>query len=138
MGLGRVIPENRRSTARERRNSRRIARATTLVEAPLVILDDGRIGIDLADGGGLEAGLNGLQLMVVHNETPTGTVDGTNQTFTLTNTPVAGSLRLLVNGVQVADGASDDFTISGAEITFNAGAIPQPGDRLVAHYTRSS
>ena len=60
----------------------------------------------------------------VYSETPTGTCDGTNATFTLANTPTTGTLRLFKNGVRLAAGAGADYTLSAATITFAAGSKP--------------
>ncbi len=40
---------------------------------------------------------------------------------TLANTPVAGTEMIFVNGVLMEEGGSDDYTISGATVTFNFG-----------------
>lgn len=68
------------------------------------------------------------------NETPSGTINGSNDTFTVANTPnPAASVQLFKNGqLMIAGGA--DFTLSTATITFVAGAIPQTGDVLRASY----
>lgn len=73
----------------------------------------------------------------VYNETPTGTVNGTNAAFTTANavTP-ASSVRVYVNGVRMASGGSADYTFSTPTITFNAGAIPQTGDVLLVDYMK--
>ena len=66
-------------------------------------------------------------------ETPSGTIDGVNDTFTLAVAPdPAGSLELNKNGVVQKPGV--DFTLSSSTITFLAGAIPQAGDSLLAWY----
>lgn len=66
-------------------------------------------------------------------EVPGGTVDGVNGTFTLANTPSpAGSLVLYRNGI--AQKPAVDYTLTGATVQFLAGAIPQPGDTLLAWY----
>jgi hypothetical protein len=72
----------------------------------------------------------------VSSEAPSGTIDGTNATFTLANTPVAGSVRVYVNGVRMNAGAGNDYTISTATITFLSGAIPQTGDVVLADYMK--
>ena len=69
---------------------------------------------------------------LVPSPTITGTQDGTNAVFTLPSVPSAGSEEVSLNGVRETVGA--DYTISGATITFLAGSIPQPGDRLTARY----
>lgn len=66
-------------------------------------------------------------------EVPGGTIDGNNTTFTLANVPSpAASLALFRNGM--AQQASVDYTLTGSTIQFQAGAVPQPGDVLLAWY----
>jgi hypothetical protein len=61
------------------------------------------------------AGLLGSNF--VNNETPTGLLNGSNVTYTLANTPVAGSEQVFINGVLQLLGAGNDYTISGLTIT---------------------
>jgi len=68
-------------------------------------------------------------------ETPAGTINGSNPTFTLANTPVAGTESLYVNGLLQDPGAGNDYTISGLTITFEAGSEPVSGDKLRVTYT---
>ena len=70
---------------------------------------------------------------LVSNETPGGTVDGSNATFTLANpvTPV-NSLLLTLNGLLLQGGV--DYNISSGSIVFVSAAVPQPGDTLLANY----
>lgn len=70
----------------------------------------------------------------VENEVPSGTINGTNDTFTLANTPNSGTLALYANGLRLKSGSGNDYTISGDTITFLTGAIPQTGDVLLADY----
>jgi len=78
-----------------------------------------------------------LETQDIFNETPSGTIDGVNATFTLVNTVApANSLMLYKNGLLQAAGVSNDFTLSGSTITFNAGAIPKSGDTLIATYRK--
>ncbi len=68
----------------------------------------------------------------VYNETPSGTVDGTNVTFTLAHAPSpSATLRLYQNGLRLSAGGVD-FTLSGSTITFVS--APQSGDILLADY----
>ena len=69
---------------------------------------------------------------VITREVPTGTINGTNVTFTLANTPLLGTENIYLNGVLQNLGASNDYTISGATITFNT--APQTGDVLLVNY----
>jgi hypothetical protein len=75
-------------------------------------------------------------LTFVDAETPGGTVDGSNVTFTLSLAPnPAGSLLIFLNGLLMRTGV--DFTLSGQVVTFVAGA-PQPGDILQCSYRAAS
>jgi hypothetical protein len=50
---------------------------------------------------------------------PTGTINGSNTSFTLSPTPAASSnVNCFLNGVQQQQGAGNDYTISGATITY--------------------
>ena len=63
--------------------------------------------------------------------TPTGTINGVNDTFTLSVTPnPAASLLLFKNGV-LQTGGGVDYTLTGATVVYVAGAIPQTGDAHV-------
>jgi len=68
----------------------------------------------------------------VDNETPSGTIDGTNKTFTLANTPSpATSLKLFLNGMFMTP-AGEDYTLTGNSIVFiNA---PTSGSVMRAFY----
>lgn len=68
----------------------------------------------------------------IANETPGGTINGVNATFTLANTPQF--LQLLLNGVILEVGAGNDYTISGSTIT--ALLVPATGDKLRAYYSK--
>ncbi len=55
---------------------------------------------------------------------PSGTINGTNTTFTLSPTPTASSnVNCFLNGVQQRQGSSADYQISGATITYNAAPL---------------
>ena len=68
----------------------------------------------------------------IANETPSGTVNGSNAAFTLANTPQW--LQLVLNGVILEAGSGNDYTISGAALTMLL--IPQTGDKLRAYYAK--
>jgi hypothetical protein len=71
---------------------------------------------------------------IVVREVPTGTINGSNVTFGLAQTPVSGKEMVFVNGVLQNVGSGNDYTISGATITFTAGATPQTGDVVLVTY----
>ena len=66
------------------------------------------------------------------NETPTGTVNGVNDTFTLANTPTTSTTHVYVNGVRQA--LTLHYTESTNTIVFGASYIPQTGDILRIDY----
>jgi hypothetical protein len=69
----------------------------------------------------------------VDHEVPTGLVNSSNATFTLTAAPVpASSLMLYRNGLLMRSGL--DFNLSGSTITFTVASVPQTGDGLLASY----
>ena len=54
---------------------------------------------------------------VIKGETPTGALNGVNLTFTLANTPKAGTVDVYVNGILQDSGAGNDYEISGNTVT---------------------
>lgn len=69
---------------------------------------------------------------VVTREVPSGSVNGSNTTFTLANTPVAGSEQVYLNGLLQDPGQGNSYTISGAVITFLS--APISGDEIHVTY----
>ena len=90
------------------------------------------------EGGGLTAAEdvwvteNALLGTPVENETPTGNIDGANKTFTLANTPIAGSVKLYRSGLKLKQ--DSDFTVSGATITMNDSM--EIGENLLCDYRK--
>lgn len=70
----------------------------------------------------------------VTRETPTGLVNSSNVTYTLANTPTAGTEEVFLNGILQEPGAGNDYTISGATITYLT--APLTGDRLRVNYRK--
>lgn len=70
----------------------------------------------------------------VFEEVPSGLIDGVNDTFTLANTPIAGTQAVYWNGNRMREGAGEDYTIAGAVITFEAANIPESGDSVAVDY----
>lgn len=72
-------------------------------------------------------------LVFVDGELPTGAINGTNATFTLSTAPSpVASLNLFRNGILMRQGIG--YTVSGNTITVAAGSIPGTGDILQAWY----
>lgn len=71
----------------------------------------------------------------IYNETPSGTINGTNVTFNLANTPTSGTVELYKNGVLLA--ITIDYTISGSTITYIIAPNTVPyTDMLTASYLK--
>lgn len=66
-------------------------------------------------------------------ERPSGTMDGSNQTFTLAHTP-AGNILLLYGGIALTEGVGYDFTVSGTTITLLGDIKPVLGENMLAVY----
>lgn len=65
-------------------------------------------------------------------ETPSGTINSSNTSFSLAHTPnPAGDLQLYLNGQQLIAGGAD-YTLATATITMTA--APKTGDVLIAFY----
>ena len=69
----------------------------------------------------------------VYAETPAGTIDGTNDAFSLSLIPSpSGSLQIYLNGMLQQQGLTNDYVLSGLNITFSA--APTGGSTLLAFY----
>jgi hypothetical protein len=66
-------------------------------------------------------------------EVPVGTINGSNASFSLGNTPYpAISLQLYRNGIRLLPGV--DYQLTGNSLTFLSASVPQVGDSLQAFY----
>lgn len=80
---------------------------------------------------GLEwATLVALATADVDEETPTGTINSANDTFTISRAPAA-LILLFKNGIFQRPGTGNDYVRTAASIVYEAGNIPQTGD---SHY----
>ena len=68
----------------------------------------------------------------VFNQIPTGAINGSNTSFALASTPVAGTVRVYRNGMLQEAGSGNDYTISGVTITYLY--APATGEQLRVHY----
>ncbi len=73
----------------------------------------------------------------VYNETPAGTQNGVNATFTLLSNPNPASSLLLRKNGQVLTAGGEDYTLSGDTITYVAAQIPVSDDGIKADYSVS-
>ena len=69
---------------------------------------------------------------IITREVPTGAVDSVNTTFALANTPKVGTEQVYLNGLLMDVGDTNDYTISGANITFTF--APTAGDKIRVSY----
>jgi hypothetical protein len=65
--------------------------------------------------------------------TAAGVANGINLVFT-PNTPVASTEMIFVNGVLQQRGAGNDYQITGATVTFEAGNSPLTASNVIATY----
>lgn len=68
----------------------------------------------------------------VSKEIPTGSINGTNDTFVLAYTPVIGTEHVYMNGILLEE--TSDYTITTNVIVFVSGAIPLSNDKLRVSY----
>jgi hypothetical protein len=105
---------------------------------PAITLSTSVTGVLKGNGTAISAAVAGTDYMApadfVTRETPAGTVNGVNATFTLANTPIANTESIFLNGLLQEPGAGNDYTISAATITMLN--IPATGDRLRINYQK--
>jgi hypothetical protein len=105
--------------------------ATGSLKFGFLLQSDDTVSTSIMNNGASGGGSSSLTL----NETPSGTVNGINDTFTLSNAPSPStSLMLFVNGQLITQNI--DYTLSSLTITFVASAIPMTGDSLLSTYQR--
>lgn len=63
-------------------------------------------------------------------EVPSGVMNSINPTFTIANTPTAGSLKVYLRGLRLKE--TSDYTLSGTTITMIV--IPDSGDSFIVDY----
>lgn len=61
---------------------------------------------------------------------------GSATAYSLDNTPIVGSVQLYVNGTLQEEGSENDYTISGADITFVT--VPPSGHQITASYDKEA
>ena len=76
----------------------------------------------------------GLTSHFVTREVPSGSINGSNVTFTLANTPLVGTECIYYNGLLQNVGAGNDYTISGSTITFVI--APETSSVILVNYMK--
>jgi hypothetical protein len=74
----------------------------------------------------------------VSQEAPSGSINGSNDVFTLAHVPLPGSLLVTRNGLAQDMGMDYNLNSTTGVITFVTAATPQSGDRVLAWYQYSS
>lgn len=109
---------------------------TNASTTPAISLSTSVVGLVKGNGTALSAAAAGTDYLApsgrVTRETPSGSVNGSNTAFTLANTPTAGTEEVYLNGIQQEPGAGNDYTISGATITYLT--APISGDKIRVSY----
>jgi len=112
-----------------------VATATT---TPAITISTTITGVLKGNGTAISAAVASTDYMApssfVTRETPSGSVNSSNTTFTLANTPLSGTEQVFLNGLLQEPGAGNDYTISGATITYLT--APTTGDRLRVSYQK--
>jgi hypothetical protein len=112
-----------------------VANPTT---TPAITISTGVTGLLKGNGTAVSAAVASTDYMAptsfVTRETPGGLVNGANTTYTLANTPIAGTEQVYLNGILQEPGAGNDYTISGLTITYLT--APASGDRLRVSYQK--
>jgi len=110
-----------------------VANAST---TPAITLTTTITGVLKGNGTAISAATASTDYMApssfIVRETPSGSVNSANTTFTLANTPLAGTEQVFLNGLLQEPGAGNDYTISGGTITYLT--APTTGDRLRVSY----
>jgi len=114
---------------------------TSLTSSHILVGNASNLATDTAMTGdvsitnaGVTSILAGLAAHIVIREVPTGATDGVNTVFTLANTPVATTECVFANGLLQNVGGGNDYTISGATITFNT--APDAGSVILVNYRK--
>lgn len=71
---------------------------------------------------------------ITFNETPSGSIDGINDTFILVETPIETDMLVFLNGILQRSGSSNDYVVSGTSIVFTD--PPNSGDVLLVTYRK--
>lgn len=112
-----------------------VATSTT---TPAITISTSVTGLLKGNGTAISAATVGTDYLAsssfVTRETPTGLVNGSNTTYTLANTPIAGTEHVYLNGILQEPAAGNDYTISGATITYLT--APVTGDKIRVTYIK--
>lgn len=112
-----------------------VATATT---TPAITVSTTITGVLKGNGTAVSAATVGTDYVnnasFVTRETPSGLVNGSNTTYVLGFTPTSGTECIFVNGIMQEPGAGNDYTISGATITYLTALLS--GDKIRVNYMK--
>ena len=110
---------------------------TTLTDGTEYLIAGSNVTITTGSSGQITVAVSSTS-NVVFNETPGGSINGSNTAFTLANSPEEGTVMLFVNGQLQASGSGLDYTLSNKTLTFSGESVPQTSDRLISTYSKST
>jgi phage-related tail fiber protein len=110
----------------------------TNTTTPAITLTTTVTGLLKGNGTAISAAVAGTDYLTTANfvtrETPGGLVNSANTAFTLAATPLVGTEEVFLNGLQQDPGAGQDYTITGAAITYLT--APLTGDKIRVNYRK--
>lgn len=71
---------------------------------------------------------------LITNEVPSGAVNSINTVFTISNSPVNGTVQVILNGLLQKPGIGFDYIISNQTITFIK--APHTNSEILVHYIK--
>lgn len=112
-----------------------VANAST---TPAITVSTSITGVLKGNGTAISAATASTDYMApssfIVRETPSGSVNGSNTSFVLANTPLSGSEEVFLNGILQDPGAGADYTISGGTITYLT--APVSTDKIRVNYQK--
>jgi len=113
------------------------ARAVTVVATGIGVNIDTSTMQFISNQVGVKSNLFLAASNTIIREAPSGTINGSNVTFTLAGAPSpANTEQIFLNGLLQNVGAGNDYTISGATITFTS--APPTGSVILVNYWNRS
>ncbi len=85
--------------------------------------------VQVNSGSGSSVGVNAS---FVDGDAISGTLNGNNTTFTISQVPIGGSLAIYRNGLLQTAGV--DYTLAGTTVTFMPNSVPRSTDIMSAYY----
>jgi len=114
-------------------------RDNTIDESKLKVLNDPAEGYVLSwDSTSGQFEWSNLSSTQPVTEVPSGDINGSNTVFTITNSPVTGSLSVYLNGLYQEEGAGKDYQFDASTNTITFTDPPETGDILVVSYLKST